>query len=417
VLQNNKIIFYELLTLGIKIAIYKAREEYFSPNWLMGVTPLSVTQLRRYNWEEIVEDFMKKIFGLVAVVIALVLIGCAVPTDFEGASRATLSWNGAEDRDVAAGVIAVENTTRSNASGPKITSNAHSAAFPGIYFIWDSKQKDNGFLKVAANVFDNYGSFVLTAKMANEYWDFPIAKAPGQELTPDGCYTFFIPKVTGKNINMVFIPSFELVQPEVPVVINLGFIGYYVHSGIVMSTSIHWQNLEKEGDMINWNAVDAAYDAWVAQGGLAPKRDLWQTSGYASFTFADYAALGYGDFSISQIESYYLAYYVDPGYVLVCECPDCVCGGKEGEGCDRDGCKSCTCCTCANCDGCGGTKGEGCGGFGCRECDCKAPVVKWCENCEGNAPDKRCGGVGCAGNGKGAPGGDQGGGKGNQNQQ
>jgi len=74
--------------------------------------------------------------------------------------------------------------------------------------------------------------------------------------------------------------------------------------------------LEEEGDMIDWDAVDAAYAAWIAQGGLAPARDIWQSSGYASFTFEDYAALGYGDFNLGQLEDYYKAYFVDPGFIL-----------------------------------------------------------------------------------------------------
>ena len=100
-----------------------------------------------------------------------------------------------------------------------------------------------------------------------------------------------------------------------PVEINLAFIGYYLYNGNVLSTSIHWQNL-KEGDMVDWDAVDAAYAEWVANGGLVPRRETWQTSGYASFTFADYAALGFGDFNLGQLENYYLAYFVSPGYIL-----------------------------------------------------------------------------------------------------
>ncbi|WP_423337313.1 hypothetical protein [Neobacillus sp. 19] len=115
-------------------------------------------------------------------------------------------WNGANDREEAAVIKAVQNDKRKNASGPKITSNAHSAEFPGIYFIWDSKQSDNGYLKVHASVFDKFESFILTAKASNSYWDFEIAIQPGQEMTDDDCFVFYIPKVKeAKNINMVFI--------------------------------------------------------------------------------------------------------------------------------------------------------------------------------------------------------------------
>jgi hypothetical protein len=120
----------------------------------------------------------------------------------------TIVWNGAPDRAVAVNIDFV-TSPRTNASGIKIPSNAHSADFPGLYFIWDSKQKDNGYLKVASSVFEQYGSFVLTSKESNKYFDFLIAQQPGQQMTADDCYVFFIPKVyNNKNINMVFLPEF-----------------------------------------------------------------------------------------------------------------------------------------------------------------------------------------------------------------
>ena len=264
---------------------------------------------------------MKKcLFGMVTVltVIGLILSGCADPLVSDGFAR-SVSITAA---DKAAKVeIDPVPSPRSNASGVKITSNAHSADFPGIFFIWDSKQKDAGYLKVEEWIFDDYESFVLTAKMSNEYWDFPIAVQPGQDAV-DGCYIFFIPKVIGKNINMVFLPEWVAAkggddeEDAEPVVVNLGFIGYYLYDGKVMSTSIHWQLLENEGDMIDWDAVDAAYADWMANGGLAPKRELWHTSGYASFTFDDCADIGYDDFNIGQLENYYKAYFVDSGYII-----------------------------------------------------------------------------------------------------
>jgi len=119
-------------------------------------------------------------------------------------------WNGDSDKAVAVNIAAEENNTRHDASGIKIASNAHSADFPGIYFIWDSKQKDNGYLKVAAYVFAKYESFTLTAKEADIYWDFLITLQEGQQMTEDGCYVFFIPKANGnKNVNMVFISGWK----------------------------------------------------------------------------------------------------------------------------------------------------------------------------------------------------------------
>ena len=192
---------------------------------------------------------MKKVIGglTILVIVGLVLAACSNPINFAG-SRAAASgivWNGASDRGAAVDIAAVQNDVRKNASGPKITSNAHSADFPGLYFIWDSKQADNGYLKVEASLFDVYSSFILTAKVSNTYWDFEIAVQPGQELTADDCYVFFIPKVpeAGKNINMVFVSEFkEIPQAELvawltldpnenPVDIPNPDRGFYVVSG------------------------------------------------------------------------------------------------------------------------------------------------------------------------------------------
>jgi len=266
---------------------------------------------------------MKKVnFLSYFVVLALVFSACNkevrdqfVDEDFGGGAKSTLStikWNGDADKKVAVNIDYVNNDTRKNASGHKITSNAHSADFPGIYFIWDWKQKDPGYVKVAAELFEKYSSITLTTKESNKYFDFTLALQDGQKKTADNCYVFFIPKVNCKNINMVFI---TFVDDKQPVEINLGFIGYYVFEGKVMSTSFYWQKLMK-GDCIDWVAVDAAYAGWVAKGGLEPDRTYWQTSGSGSYTFDDYAVKCYGDFTPDQLENYYLAYYVDPGYVM-----------------------------------------------------------------------------------------------------
>jgi len=120
----------------------------------------------------------------------------------------SIVWYGDPDKAVAVDIIE-QPSARKNASGTKITSNAHSADFPGIYFIWDSKQKDNGYLKVAASVFDQYVGFTLTSKESNTYWDFNIILQPSQQMTADNCYVFYIPKVyNNKNINMVFVSRF-----------------------------------------------------------------------------------------------------------------------------------------------------------------------------------------------------------------
>ncbi|MDR0374045.1 MAG: hypothetical protein LBI79_10985, partial [Nitrososphaerota archaeon] len=127
---------------------------------------------------------------------------------------------------------------RGNAAGDKIPSNAHSADFPGLYFYWDDKQKDDGILLVCDYVFDlfqdNYvhtgsgikfgpgeNGFVLTAKNSNNYWGYKIAKSTGEiidNVNGVDIYAYAIPKQfqyidskgkeqteSLKNINMVFI--------------------------------------------------------------------------------------------------------------------------------------------------------------------------------------------------------------------
>lgn len=129
-------------------------------------------------------------------------------------------WNGQADKDVAV-EIGFFPSLRTNASGPKITSNAHSNDFPGIYFIWDSKQKDNGYLKVKQELFYGLICFTLTSKESNTYWDFEIYPRENQELTADGCYVFFIPKVyNNKNINMVFLSETRERTSTPPVIIT-----------------------------------------------------------------------------------------------------------------------------------------------------------------------------------------------------
>ena len=185
---------------------------------------------------------MKKMFIGVSAVLALglILAACsnvAAPDASSLARKAAVSditWYGDSDIAVAATLLPTASD-RKNASGPKITSNAHSADFDGVYFRWEQKQKDSGYLKVEAWVFEKYDGFVLTKKVSNSYWDYEIKIQPGQEPNPaDGCYVFAIPdgKVwvyDGKtvdgipkktlqdnkaasgnfNINMVFIPEFK----------------------------------------------------------------------------------------------------------------------------------------------------------------------------------------------------------------
>jgi len=269
---------------------------------------------------------MKKIFGLLVfmLITGLVLSGCFQIGDLptaDNVSRNAVKWSDA-DKEIYEVIPPVDGPSkRSNAGNVpgdiKITSNSHSAAFPDMWFEFDKNEKNFGWLKVGASVFEDIESFTLTVKSASNFQDY-IVFLPDyfDQTAADGSFVFRFAGVDGKNINMVWITDVIRNEVEEPVVVNLGFIGYYFSGDNILSTSIHWQILEKSEDMIDWDAVDAAYDEWVAKGGLKPKRDPWLSSGYASFTFEDYEALGYDDFNIGQLESYYKAYYVDPGYKL-----------------------------------------------------------------------------------------------------
>ena len=160
---------------------------------------------------------MKKLCVVLAVLVAfgLVLGSCSNPvvgSENLVIPRSALgpAWDSLVDKAFKNDIHFDLNNTRNDASGRKVTANAHSRDFPGITFIWDEKQKDVGYLKVDANLFQKYVYFVLTTKNSNEYYDFRIEPAPGYKTTPDNCYVFFIPKANGKNINMVFIGEWQL---------------------------------------------------------------------------------------------------------------------------------------------------------------------------------------------------------------
>jgi len=115
-------------------------------------------------------------------------------------------------------------SARTNASGEKITSNAHSGDYPGLYFYWNDKQKEPGILLVREDVFSWYEDeqFIITAKNSNNYWDYLITKNESAIIDYDedglAIYAFGIPKQIQyindkgkkatedlKNINMIFI--------------------------------------------------------------------------------------------------------------------------------------------------------------------------------------------------------------------
>ncbi|MCL2479581.1 MAG: endo-1,4-beta-xylanase, partial [Treponema sp.] len=167
-------------------------------------------------------------FLLIATAVGIGLTGCFNPVESIGAnqSRAAASivvWNSVADKSLALNIDGVLNNTRKNASGAKITSGANSAEFPGVYFIWDSKQGDSGYLKVDANIFKKYVYFVITTKESNNYYDFKVMPQIDQKKTSDGCYVFYIPGASNnKNINMVFIDEALLVPlDQVPLPANM----------------------------------------------------------------------------------------------------------------------------------------------------------------------------------------------------
>ena len=177
-------------------------------------------------------------------------------------------WKGESDKAAANNDVAyVQNNTRKNASGPKITSNAHSADFPGVYFIWDSKQKDNGYLKIDAKWFNGdgadfvgYESLTFTTKESNNYYDFTLTVADDQVTTDDGCYVFFISKVcNNKNINMVFIDEAILHGEDEPLpvlvtvtfhIVKLDDKGYWnvplFQQPVILGFGINWKEVADE---------------------------------------------------------------------------------------------------------------------------------------------------------------------------
>ncbi|MDR0797893.1 MAG: prealbumin-like fold domain-containing protein [Nitrososphaerota archaeon] len=178
---------------------------------------------------------------------------------------------------------------RGNAAGDKIPSNAHSADYPGLYFYWDDKQKDDGVLLVNESVFDYFQDdytytlpnvdkkkdaseiefakgdpgFVLTAKNSNNYWGYKIAKSTGKVIdTVNGekIYAYAIPKQIQfinpnngknekedlKNINMVFIDG-KYKDAEFKIVKN-----WYNEDGSKMMF-VSTAALAKQNELVSFN--------------------------------------------------------------------------------------------------------------------------------------------------------------------
>ena len=189
----------------------------------------------------------KTLFGLVTVLLALGLVLASCSNDFvspleEMARKAKgEEINLTDTQKALAKEVLPFESTRTNASGPKIPSNAHSADFPGLYFYWADKQKaEECFLLVKVGVFDEYKGFLLTKKVSNTYWDYAIGKASEENIVTANGEDWYLYKIpSGKayyvweagedeesvavlrdhelkqngngsfNINMVFISEWE----------------------------------------------------------------------------------------------------------------------------------------------------------------------------------------------------------------
>jgi len=134
-------------------------------------------------------------------------------------AKASFKQSSAKDKVIPATALLPYESKKSDASGDKISSNAHSGDFPGIYFYWNEKQKEDGILKVDPAIFDLFkeGKFYITAKNSNAYWDYWIIPEEGV-ATSAGYLLYQIPRYFMyqdkknktandelKNINMIFI--------------------------------------------------------------------------------------------------------------------------------------------------------------------------------------------------------------------
>ncbi|MCL2136496.1 MAG: hypothetical protein FWH40_03095 [Coriobacteriia bacterium] len=141
----------------------------------------------------------------------------------QATAAASFVQSNSKDKALPSTALQPGPSNKSDASGDKIPSNAHSGDYPGLYFYWNDKQKDDGILKVDPAIFDLFegGLFYITAKNSDAYWDYQIIPSEGI-ATSDGYLLFQVPRYfmytqAGKNgkvevvndelknINMIFI--------------------------------------------------------------------------------------------------------------------------------------------------------------------------------------------------------------------
>ena len=267
-----------------------------------------------------------KLFVAAAVAAALA-VGMPVAASAAPTASST-TWSKA-DIAVSAKIFANTASTRTNASGPKLPSSAYSADYPGVYFTWDTKQQDTGYLKVDASVFDKYESFILTIKESNKYYDFTITPQDNQNQASDGSYIFFLPEAANnKNINMVFLGSWEAKTDDADSTddstttdyptYSIAFMVYYFYqTGGVGSTSVGWQDL-KPGECIETDYITNLYNDYADQGYFPYPDNGFRTDGIDPKTFGANTPICYDQLTANQrdlgpgnTESY--VFYLDPG--------------------------------------------------------------------------------------------------------
>jgi len=168
----------------------------------------------------------------------------------------------------------------------------------------------NQFVKVANMIYfdaDEAGEVTFTYKKGSDYVTVTVSVDAGRNDIGEQS------EFSGHD----FINSPFTFVPDAKPSIDVHFIGYYgenPETGLPMQATAFLVTLN-EGETFDWDVIVAGYDNWVDIGGFAPG-DEFQSSGYASFVFEWGEAIGFGDFTEGQLETYYGIYCADPGYVL-----------------------------------------------------------------------------------------------------
>ena len=79
---------------------------------------------------------------------------------------------------------------------------------------------------------------------------------------------------------------------ELPAIINLGFIGYFMDGNGNCGASLYWVRLMEEDPAVDWSAVLAAFEDWVEKGGLNTKFEGWEAVDIGSITLTESDSFG-----------------------------------------------------------------------------------------------------------------------------